>query len=75
MCSIQKQAALWQIESKNRLLFCLGILGEEHLGKRNSLFDFLASSKNPIFLSLGNEEGKLAKIPGDGNPRGPHWEL
>ena len=30
---------------------------------------------NPRFHSLENEEGKLAKIPGDGDPLGPHWEL
>jgi hypothetical protein len=30
---------------------------------------------NSRFLSSGNEEGKLAKIPGDGDPWGPHWEL
>ena len=30
---------------------------------------------NPRFLSPGNEEGKLAKISGDGDPLGPHWEF
>ena len=31
--------------------------------------------RNQIFDSPGNEVAKLAKIPGDGDPRGPHLEL
>jgi hypothetical protein len=31
--------------------------------------------RNQIFNSPGNEEAKLAKIPGDPHPRVPHWEL
>ena len=31
--------------------------------------------RNQIFHSPGNEEGELAKIPGDGDPPPPHWDL
>ena len=30
---------------------------------------------NQIFHSPGNEEAELAKIPGDGDPPPPHWDL
>ena len=31
--------------------------------------------RNQIFHSPGNEEAELAKIPGDGDPPPPHWDL
>ena len=31
--------------------------------------------RNQIFHSPGNEEAELAKIPGDGDPPPPHWQL
>ena len=31
--------------------------------------------RNQIFHSSGNEEAELAKIPGDGDPPPPHWDL
>ena len=31
--------------------------------------------RNEIFHSSGNEEAELAKIPGDGDPPPPHWQL
>ena len=35
----------------------------------------MRNMRNQTFNSPGNEEAKLAKIPEDGDPRGPHWEL
>ena len=31
--------------------------------------------RNQIFHSPGNEEAELVKIPGDGDPPPPHWDL
>ena len=31
--------------------------------------------RNQIFHSPENEEGELVKIPGDGDPPPPHWDL
>ena len=35
----------------------------------------MRNMRNQIFHSPGNEEAELAKIPGDGDPPPPHWDL
>ena len=47
---------------------------------RNMRNHFCYSSRNEEYkesniYSPGNEEAKLAKISGDGDPWVPHWEL
>jgi hypothetical protein len=35
----------------------------------------MRNMRNQIFHSPGNEEAELTKIPGDGDPPPPHWDL